>query len=52
MIEASFEVILPNTCKKCGFNNFNLWGTILNDKFNAEWRCMCCGNKRIIHSEH
>ncbi len=39
------EIKLVKNCGRCNCNNFYIWGTIINDEFNLELRCIKCGNK-------
>jgi predicted RNA-binding Zn-ribbon protein involved in translation (DUF1610 family) len=45
------DLEIPYVCNECGFCNFYVWGTIMNEIMNVEWRCMRCGNK-IISYDH
>jgi len=52
MLSPMINLQIPTSCKKCGFHNFNLWGTITNEKMKIEWRCMRCGKKNIEYEEN
>ena len=52
MLSPMIELKIPTLCMKCGFHNFKLWGTIINDDMNIEWRCIRCGKKNVEYEEN
>lgn len=36
-------LIIPQKCTACGFRNFNIWGTTIDDNMRIEAICMRCG---------
>ena len=52
MLSSMIDLKIPSLCIKCGFYNFKLWGTIINDDMKIEWRCMSCGKKNIEYKEN
>jgi len=51
MLNSTIDLKIPTLCIKCKFNNFKLWGTIMNDNMNIEWRCMRCGKINVTYEE-
>ena len=51
MLNSTINLKIPTLCIKCKFNNFKLWGTIMNDKMNIEWRCIRCGKINVTYEE-
>jgi len=39
---------IPRKCSGCGFRNFNIWGTTIDDNLRIEVKCMRCG--KTAHS--
>jgi superfamily II helicase len=39
------SIEMPETCPKCQFSNFYLWGTKINGCIHVEFRCIRCGSE-------
>jgi ribosomal protein L37E len=47
-VRLRLEVEMPEKCLKCGFENFNVWGTKLKGVVKIQVRCMRCGAEAFL----